>query len=1079
GETFPIVLVTGVKLVGTSGAAATIIDATGANEVVIACFACASNTLVEGFTVTRGLIDFTGRIASTRGGGGIAGVFNCHAVFRRNIVTRNEARGGEGTGFSVYGGGVAVRAGAARFENNVIAYNIARGGSGQDGSAIQPVGGDGGDASGGGIWFEDAFDVQFVNNTVYGNVALAGSGGDSIPPNIGGRGGSAFGGGVGGTGYHAFNNIIVSNQTVAGPPGGPLLGPSGVSVDGGLYSFSASNTLHDNLFFHNQPNDANAPGVPAIFADPIFSSALTSDFHLSMLSPARGAGTPIGAPLRDLENTLRASPPTIGAYETGLLLTASPGIGRIVVTWPAVPGASSYNLYMSQTAGVTKSTFQKKVTGATSPYVLAPLPNNTTYYFVITAIENSVEGSISPEVSATSANGTWVKALAGMNFTAITTDMKNGMTLYAANDDLGVYKSSDGGDTWTNLPGTTGKIRGLAANGLTVFGAADTGDIFKSGNGGTSWATVASLGAQGEPVQSIAIDPLATNTIYTGDYPMGPYLFKSIDGGTSWNHLTSGALLAYVLQIDPVTAGTLWAAGTGTPNLSKSTDGGSTWSPAAGQDGSMSPAAGFVYALALAPSQPLTVYARITQLSSEPYGVHKTINGGLNWTLTSTGVPPTNPRYNALFVDPAEANRVHAGTELGYYTTTNGGSNWTAGPAGGPYPSSSLSFRAFAQTSNRRLLGTTNIPGALFMLALDPPPSISSVTPSSGSTIGGDSVTVGGSGFTIAAGLRVLFGGVDGVVSPGASSSTSIIVTTPANPFGTVDVVVINPDGQSAIRAGGFTYNCPVELSPAAANYSSAAASGSVQVSGPGGCAWTATSEGSFVTITGGASGNGSGTVSYSIAQNTSGLSRSTTLTIAGRSFVVTQSAAGVVTMTLIADASPSQVALSWTSTSGAISYEIQRSSNGGELAAISSTGATAYTDPTVASGTGYLYRIRAIGSGGEIAYSNIDLAVPFTYTYPSIVSGVTIIHAVDVMELRQAANAARGALGWAGFSFMDSILAGMTVKNIHIEQVRFVIDGVRSGAGLSGLTYADPSITTGVTLIRRAHITEARAGLQ
>jgi hypothetical protein len=232
-----------------------------------------------------------------------------------------------------------------------------------------------------------------------------------------------------------------------------------------------------------------------------------------------------------------------------------------------------------------------------------------------------------------------------------------------------------------------------------------------------------------------------------------------------------------------------------------------------------------------------------------------------------------------------------------------------------------------------------------------------------------------------------------------------------------------------------------------------------------------------FVTITGGASGNGSGTVSYSVEQNTSGLSRSTTLTIAGRSFVVTQSAAGV--MTLTANASSSQVALSWTSTMGAISYEIQRSSNGGAFVAILSTGATAYTDSTVASGTGYLYRIRAIGSGGEIAYSNIDLAVPFNYTYASIVSGVTIIHAVDVMELRQAANAARAALGLPGFPFMDPVLSGMTVKSVHIAQVRLVIDGVRSGAGLSGLMYTDPTVTAGVTLIRGAHITEARAGLQ
>ncbi len=137
------------------------------------------------------------------------------------------------------------------------------------------------------------------------------------------------------------------------------------------------------------------------------------------------------------------------------------------------------------------------------------------------------------------------------------------------------------------------------------------------------------------------------------------------------------------------------------------------------------------------------------------------------------------------------------------------------------------------------------------------------------------------------------------------------------------------------------------------------------------------------------------------------------------------------------------------------------------------------YTDVTVANGTGYLYRIRAIGSGGEISYSNVDLAVPFAYTYPSITSGVSLIHAADVTELRQVINAARAALGWVTLPFTDPVLTNVVVKTIHFTELRSGVDGARGGVGLPPMTYTDPTLTAGSTLIRAAHVTDLRAGLQ
>ena len=53
-------------------------------------------------------------------------------------------------------------------------------------------------------------------------------------------------------------------------------------------------------------------------------------------------------------------------------------------------------------------------------------------------------------------------------------------------------------------------------------------------------------------------------------------------------------------------------------------------------------------------------------------------------------------------------------------------------------------------------------------------------------------------------------------------------------------------------------------------------------------CTWTAVSNASWITVTGGSSGNGNGTVSYSVAANT-GSQRSGTITIGGKTFTVYQ----------------------------------------------------------------------------------------------------------------------------------------------------------------------------------------------
>jgi hypothetical protein len=132
-------------------------------------------------------------------------------------------------------------------------------------------------------------------------------------------------------------------------------------------------------------------------------------------------------------------------------------------------------------------------------------------------------------------------------------------------------------------------------------------------------------------------------------------------------------------------------------------------------------------------------------------------------------------------------------------------------------------------------------------------------------------------------------GGATGTAAGTSSWSVSSIAAP--NCYAAITFTAFDAAGNSTdiLRALGTS------ITPSTATFGKNATSSSFAVKAPAGCAWGASTTSSFVTINAG-SGTADGTVSFSLAQNNTGVSRSASITVAGQTFAITQGIVNVAT---------------------------------------------------------------------------------------------------------------------------------------------------------------------------------------
>jgi uncharacterized protein (TIGR03437 family) len=256
----------------------------------------------------------------------------------------------------------------------------------------------------------------------------------------------------------------------------------------------------------------------------------------------------------------------------------------------------------------------------------------------------------------------------------ISIDPGNSDVLYAPTVGHGAFKSTDGGQHWSQMPALTpAAIWTLAldpANSQVLYAGTNQDGIWKSADAGTNWQQVGSPGPF--PVYSLSVEPSAAHTIYAGTNGGG--VWTSSDGGVTWQSTSLSDGMVSALAFD--SAGLLYA-GTNSAGAQISRDLGATWTVL--QTG-IHDAYKDVYGVWIDPSNGEKLFVS----SEDGYGMVWSQDGGASWSLAGQGFTGYGSRGVAF--DPSDSRRIYAGGMIGntLFKSTDGGLSWSLRRFGTP-----------------------------------------------------------------------------------------------------------------------------------------------------------------------------------------------------------------------------------------------------------------------------------------------------------------------------------------------------------------------------------------------------------
>ena len=343
----------------------------------------------------------------------------------------------------------------------------------------------------------------------------------------------------------------------------------------------------------------------------------------------------------------------------------------------------SSGIFRSTDGGITWSWVLSDIPMPVVEIELSPNYASDQTIFVITemfggnpsgVILKSVDGGINWEyIRLDSSSGT--DSFGTLSGIAFSPDYVNDQTVFVGDHIGNLFKSTDAGVSWQfiNRPDTL-PLKLTISPDFTedriLFAA--HGGVLKSTDGGESWTI--SRGAWSRGIKLLVISPnfAADSTVFAGTYDDGVY--KTTDAGSTWVQVNEGLpygpglhdgdIRALVVSPDFARDSTIFAVTDG-EGVYKSIDGGTSWQ-------SIENPAKDIYDLALSPKYPneKTIYLGTHE------GVYQSNDNGASWNLLINGITAVNVEELEVSPDFDNDGTVFAGTWRGLFKSLDGGISW-------------------------------------------------------------------------------------------------------------------------------------------------------------------------------------------------------------------------------------------------------------------------------------------------------------------------------------------------------------------------------------------------------------------
>jgi hypothetical protein len=442
---------------------------------------------------------------------------------------------------------------------------------------------------------------------------------------------------------------------------------------------------------------------------------------------------------------------TSGRNTNGVIV---PGTSAIAVSpsYPGTPrlwiGTYFAGMYLSNDDGATWTSSNDGMAATDIRSVIVHPADNTRLF---AGYGDSIS-SPSPAFYRSTSSGTWTVSNSGLNAWQLRTVLIDPTTAGTIGSTLmygvgsgfdtsnpssngrnsGIYRSSDGGLTWSTLNGGipvigatghyAGLLRTIIADPRSCASPPADGSVCTSGPLRTLYVTG---GGRSGTDPAPGTGPHLIPRLYR--------VMKSTDGGVDWADSSTGLPADLVstngtdqtfdsvegvtpIVMDPSNSNILYigtfadavdaAGNSATPQVAsgvyKSTDAGASWTLASNGLPTYPGSAAVLDTLSLAidASNPNTLWVSTIDKGFSPAApgqIYKTIDGGANWTLSNAGV--SGPDVRALLADPSNPGTVYAASgglgpanPGGVYKSTDGGATWMSISVGLP------SFSATALT---------------------------------------------------------------------------------------------------------------------------------------------------------------------------------------------------------------------------------------------------------------------------------------------------------------------------------------------------------------------------------------------